>query len=86
MQILQPEEEAADDEANRKDLSEAFKVFDLDNNGYIAKDELKTAMETIGEPLTDQQITDLIAYADTDKDGKINYQGINVSATSRERE
>lgn len=53
----------------------AFKVFDLDNNGYITRDELKAAMETIGEAVTEQQLTELITLADTDKDGRINYEG-----------
>lgn len=50
-------------------------MFDLNDDGYISKDELKAAMETIREPLTDQQLNELITYADIDKDGRINYEG-----------
>ncbi|XP_044755713.1 calcium-binding protein E63-1 isoform X2 [Coccinella septempunctata] len=57
-----------------EDLLAAFKVFDLNKDGYITKDELKTAMETIGEVATDDQIDDFIVKADKDKDGKINYE------------
>lgn len=73
IQALRPEEVGDDD--IHKNLMAAFKVFDLDNNGYITRDELKTAMETIGEPVTEQQITELITIADIDKDGRINYEG-----------
>lgn len=73
LQNLKPDE--SDDEASRKNLVEAFKVFDLNDDGYISKDELKSAMETIREPLTDQQLDELISYADIDKDGRINYEG-----------
>ncbi|KAK9889726.1 hypothetical protein WA026_007107 [Henosepilachna vigintioctopunctata] len=57
-----------------EDLMAAFKVFDLNKDGYITKDELKTAMETIGEVASDAQIDEFIIRADIDKDGKINYE------------
>lgn len=76
LQNLKPDED--DEEASKNNLIEAFRVFDLNNDGYISKDELKTAMETIREPLTDQQLNELISYADIDKDGRINYEGKNI--------
>uniref|UniRef100_A0A336MPM2 CSON004879 protein n=1 Tax=Culicoides sonorensis TaxID=179676 RepID=A0A336MPM2_CULSO len=57
-----------------QDLVAAFRVFDRDNNGFITRDELKTAMEMIGENVTEQQLSDMLALADIDKDGKINYE------------
>lgn len=72
IQDLRPESTKED---GSKDLIEAFKVFDLDNNGFITRDELRTAMEKIGEPVTESQLTEFITLADTDRDGKINYEG-----------
>nr|CAD7578468.1 unnamed protein product [Timema californicum] len=57
-----------------KDLVAAFRVFDRDCNGYITKDELKTAMDIIGETVTEVQLNEMLAIADIDKDGKINYE------------
>ncbi|KAL3270292.1 hypothetical protein HHI36_009343 [Cryptolaemus montrouzieri] len=57
-----------------EDLLAAFKVFDLNKDGYITKDEIKTAMETIGEDVTEEQVDEFIIIADKDKDGKINYE------------
>ncbi|XP_022910542.1 calcium-binding protein E63-1 [Onthophagus taurus] len=71
VQELLPERAAED---AQQDLLAAFQVFDLDNNGYITRDELKIAMEKIGEPVTEEQITQLITMADVDLDGKINYE------------
>ncbi|XP_019771775.1 calcium-binding protein E63-1 isoform X4 [Dendroctonus ponderosae] len=34
---------------DEQDLVAAFTVFDMDNDGYITKDELRIAMEMIGE-------------------------------------
>jgi Ca2+-binding EF-hand superfamily protein len=73
IQELRPESKGEDD--GSKELMEAFRVFDLDNNGYITRDELRTAMEKIGEPVTEMQLTEFINLADTDKDGRINYEG-----------
>lgn len=51
------------------------RVFDRDGNGFITRDELQTAMEMIGEPLNEQQLEQLLAIADLDQDGRINYEG-----------
>lgn len=63
------------EDAHSEDLVAAFRVFDVDHNGFITRDELRTAMEVIGETVTENQLTEFIALADTDKDGKINYEG-----------
>lgn len=62
-------------EGDEVDLLAAFKVFDMDNDGFITKDELRIAMEMIGEDITEEQLTHIMELADTDKDGKINYKG-----------
>lgn len=51
------------------------RVFDRDNNGYITLDELQRAMQMIGENVTDAQLNEMLALADLDKDGRINYEG-----------
>jgi len=56
------------------DFRAAFRVFDKDNNGFITRDELKTAMELLGEQMTDDDIDNMIAMADLNKDGKIDYE------------
>ncbi|XP_067145181.1 calcium-binding protein E63-1-like [Centruroides vittatus] len=61
-----------DDET--EDLIAAFRVFDRDRNGYITRDELKVAMDLIGEPMSEQQLDDLLEMIDVDNDGRINYE------------
>ncbi|XP_060529665.1 calcium-binding protein E63-1 isoform X2 [Cylas formicarius] len=63
----------AEEDDTKNDLSAAFKVFDLDSDGYITKDELRIAMEMIGEEVSEEQLTHVMDLADTDKDGKINF-------------
>jgi Ca2+-binding EF-hand superfamily protein len=33
-------------------------------------------MDIIGEPVTEQELNEMLALADIDKDGRINYEGI----------
>ncbi|XP_011196004.1 calcium-binding protein E63-1 isoform X1 [Zeugodacus cucurbitae] len=76
-QQQQQEENASKPEENddvTEDLIAAFRVFDRDGNGFITRDELQTAMEMIGEPLSEIQLTQLLAIADLDQDGRINYE------------
>ncbi|XP_012157257.1 calcium-binding protein E63-1 isoform X3 [Ceratitis capitata] len=76
-QQQQQEENASKPEENddvTEDLIAAFRVFDRDGNGFITRDELQTAMEMIGEPLSEVQLTQLLAIADLDQDGRINYE------------
>lgn len=54
------------------------RVFDRDGNGYITRDELKSAMDMIGENVTEYQLNEMLELADADKDGRINYEGKKV--------
>ncbi|KAJ8917694.1 hypothetical protein NQ315_005141 [Exocentrus adspersus] len=73
-QIQQLVPSLGEDEDMTRDLMAAFKVFDLDGDGFITREELKIAMEMIGEEITEEQLTQVIVMADTDHDGKINYE------------
>jgi Ca2+-binding EF-hand superfamily protein len=57
------------------ELEYAFKKFDFDNSGFITVRELSQILSKIGTFYTDRQISDLIATVDTDKDGRLNYDG-----------
>ncbi|XP_065011873.1 calcium-dependent protein kinase 2-like [Musa acuminata AAA Group] len=61
---------------NRMDREEhlykAFQYFDKDNSGYITREELEQALKEKGM-YDGQEIKDIIAEADADNDGRINY-------------
>ena len=57
-----------------EDVADAFKVFDRDGDGLITAEELKLTMNNLGEPLTKAEVKAMIAEADLDGDGKINFK------------
>ena len=56
------------------ELKEAFALFDKDNNGKITSAELKKALMSWGEKLTEDQVNEFIEDADTNGDGELNIQ------------
>ncbi|KAK2142388.1 hypothetical protein LSH36_963g00035, partial [Paralvinella palmiformis] len=50
-----------------EDIEEAFRVFDPSGSGYISAVKLR-------EKLTEEEVEDMIAYADRCCDGDINYR------------
>jgi len=65
----QPTDLASMDEKTR----EAFRVFDLDGNGFIDKDELKQVMKRLGETLSDGDVEEMFKEADINGDGQIDF-------------
>merc|ERR1719469_917167 len=61
------------DTDTEEELIEAFKVFDIDCDGFISGSELRTAMTNLGEKLSDVEVDEMIREADMDGDGQINY-------------
>jgi len=60
-----------------KDLLDAFKVFDLDDNGYVTGAELHEVMYNLaglGGQLSREEIDDMIKEGDLDDDGRLNYK------------
>ena len=62
------------DSDTEEELVEAFKTFDLDENGTISADELKYVMTNMGENLSDNEIEEMIVEGDVDGDGLISYE------------
>mmetsp|Transcript_23882 Transcript_23882/g.68597 ORF Transcript_23882/g.68597 Transcript_23882/m.68597 type:complete len:155 (+) Transcript_23882:122-586(+) len=62
-------------QASEPDIGlEAFKVFDVDGDGFITAEELRQIMEKLGETLTDEEVDMMIEEADADGDGQVSYK------------
>merc|ERR1712130_162009 len=55
-----------------KELLEAFKVFDKNGTGQISAADLTEALTTLGDPLPEVQVKELIATLDKNGDGSIS--------------
>ena len=54
------------------ELKDSFALFDKDNSGKISSAELKKALTTWGEKLSDDQVNEFIEDADTNGDGELD--------------
>lgn len=58
------------------DFMEAFKTFDREGQGYVASAEVRHVLTSLGERLTDEEVTHILKFTDTeeDLDGNIKYE------------
>ncbi|OWF56439.1 Calmodulin-2 [Mizuhopecten yessoensis] len=62
------------DAYSKKQLLEAFRVFDKDMKGFLTVNQVREALTTLGEALTFDEVEELIHSADKNDDGNINYK------------
>ncbi|EDO44891.1 predicted protein [Nematostella vectensis] len=63
-----------------ENLRQAFRVFDRNGDGYISAEELRVAVTTLGDALTQDEAEELIGMLDQDGDGKLGYEEFVVIA------
>ncbi len=68
-EISQPAASSSDEE----EIRAAFKVFDMDGNGFISEDELRQTLSNLGEHLSDRELRAMMNQADLNHDGQIDY-------------
>ena len=62
------------DSDEQDEIIKAFKVFDKDGNGLINIKELKDIMLSMGNNWDENELDEMLADADYDMDGYINYE------------
>ena len=58
----------------RKEVNDAFHLFDKDGDGFITSEEIKKVMGILGKKMRDDEINEMIKEADTNADGMIDYE------------
>ena len=66
-----------------ENIAQSFKVFDRDGDGLITEDELHITMQKLGEPMNEDEVKAMIAEADLDGDGKINFKEFQILMESK---
>jgi len=61
-------------QTHREELTEAFKTFDLDQDGQITRTELSSALRQLGFEASDAEVDSMMQEADCDGDGNISLE------------
>ncbi|NXT35926.1 CETN2 protein, partial [Pelecanoides urinatrix] len=56
----------------KKEILQAFEVFDCDGTGKISFENLKVVASEVGEDITDEELQEMIDEADLDGDGEVD--------------
>ena len=64
-----------DEEALKKELKEAFRIYDKEGNGYISTDTLKEILKELDNKLTDADLEGIIEEVDEDGSGTLDFDG-----------
>lgn len=72
LKVMAQKLQVANDED--EDIIEAFKVFDLDRDGFVSVDEMKSVLSSFGLSLPRNEIEDMFASVDIDNDGQLNFE------------
>ncbi|XP_053388872.1 uncharacterized protein LOC123524074 [Mercenaria mercenaria] len=61
------------------EIKEAFEIFDRENSGFVTHADLKHAMYQLGEKLTDEEVSEMLKEAETEKPGKMTWDAKSVT-------
>jgi len=53
-----------------------LKVFDQNKDGFVVAEEIKFVMKQLGQPMTDEEVDEILRQGDVNGDGKLNYSGV----------
>lgn len=65
------------------DFIAGFQVFDKEGNGYIGQGEFRYILTTLGEPLSDHEVDELLKDAEVTPEGNLNYVAFVNRITSQ---
>lgn len=51
-----------------------FRLFDIDDDGFISDTELRAMLERLGNEISDDDLSNMMKAADKDGDGQISYE------------
>ncbi len=71
------------DTDSRDDVMKVFKIFDQDSTNFITIENLRQVAQELGETMSEEELTEMITRADSDGDGKINFEDFFTVMTKK---
>lgn len=62
------------DRDSKENISKIFLLFDDERTGFLNAGNLRRIAESLGEQVSEQELNELIARADTDHDGLVSFE------------
>lgn len=59
----------------KEELRRAFQVFDTNNFGFINLYELRSALQNLGENMSDSEFLEMVKNSSLVRDGRVYYDG-----------
>ncbi|CAK5035778.1 unnamed protein product [Meloidogyne enterolobii] len=75
LQFVKKVANSVDKETLRRELREAFRLFDKEGNGYISTITLKELLQEIAPDLSSEELASAVNDIDQDGSGKIEFEG-----------
>jgi Ca2+-binding EF-hand superfamily protein len=80
VQLLTLRRSGSDD---RDELRKTFDLFDVHKKGYLDSQDLRTAADSLGESLLEDEIDEMIARASTTGQSRVDFEEFSAIMTKR---
>ena len=67
---------------NEEEILEMFKIFDKKGTGKLSSGDIRSVLDDIDEPISQQELEDLMLNWDKDKDGFLDYSEFKEMMTN----
>lgn len=69
--------------SSRDELARVYRLFDSDNSDKITLEALKKVSQEVGDNLTDEELKDILARCDIDKNGQLGFEDFYAVITTK---
>ena len=69
--------------SSRDELARVFRLFDTTGGDIITLEHLKKVSQEVGDNLSDEELKDIIARCDIDKNGRLNFEDFYTVITTK---